>query len=67
MSLDASLPAEDGDVRLGDTTGADDGAFDLVVDREAARDGISSLAERAKTGAPSPFAAPGDAGSPRPC
>lgn len=48
MSLDASLPAEDGDVRLGDTAGADDRAFDLMVDREAARDGISSPAERAK-------------------
>ncbi|WP_308251110.1 sigma factor-like helix-turn-helix DNA-binding protein [Streptomyces anulatus] len=36
------------DVRLGDTLGADDDAFGLVLDREAARDGIGSLAEREK-------------------
>ncbi|MFJ9655899.1 SigB/SigF/SigG family RNA polymerase sigma factor [Streptomyces microflavus] len=48
LSLDASVPTDGNDVRLGDTMGADDDALSLVLDREAAKGGISSLAEREK-------------------
>lgn len=48
LSLDANLPTDDNDVRLGDAMGADDDALRLVLDREAARSGIGSLAEREK-------------------
>ncbi|MBQ1116509.1 SigB/SigF/SigG family RNA polymerase sigma factor [Streptomyces sp. C3-3] len=48
LSLDAGVSADGADVRLGDTVGTDDVALDLVLDREAARAGISSLPEREK-------------------
>ncbi|MFJ7416526.1 SigB/SigF/SigG family RNA polymerase sigma factor [Streptomyces sp. NPDC098077] len=48
ISLDASLPTDGATLCLGDTLGADDDALDLVLDREAAKAGISSLPEREK-------------------
>ncbi|MFQ6855351.1 SigB/SigF/SigG family RNA polymerase sigma factor [Streptomyces sp. 35M1] len=48
LSIDAEIAAGDGDALLGDSLGAVDEAFDLVLDREAARPGILCLAEREK-------------------
>ncbi|MGW6462744.1 sigma-70 family RNA polymerase sigma factor [Streptomyces rubiginosohelvolus] len=47
LSLDAETSAGTGGA-LGEFLGASDGAFDLVLDREAAKPGLLSLAEREK-------------------
>ncbi|MEU2573634.1 SigB/SigF/SigG family RNA polymerase sigma factor [Streptomyces anulatus] len=47
LSIDAEI-AGHGDALLGDSLGAVDEAFDLVLDREAARPGILCLPEREK-------------------
>jgi RNA polymerase sigma-B factor len=48
LSIDAEVMAGGGEMLLGDTLGAVDEAFDLVLDREAARPGLRGLAEREK-------------------
>ncbi|MYR36088.1 B/F/G family RNA polymerase sigma-70 factor [Streptomyces sp. SID4944] len=48
LSIDAGTPPEGGELLLGDRLGAVDEAYDLVLDREAAKPGISRLAEREK-------------------
>ncbi|MFH9264753.1 SigB/SigF/SigG family RNA polymerase sigma factor [Streptomyces sp. NPDC017546] len=48
LSIDAEISAGDGDALLGDSLGTVDEAFDLVLDREAARLGILCLEEREK-------------------
>ncbi|MFD7713046.1 SigB/SigF/SigG family RNA polymerase sigma factor [Streptomyces sp. NPDC059785] len=46
LSLDAEMPTGDDGYSLADTLGANDGSFDTVVDREAAKRGLSRLPER---------------------
>ncbi|MGW4437654.1 SigB/SigF/SigG family RNA polymerase sigma factor [Streptomyces sp. NPDC004596] len=46
LSLDAELSSGDDGYSLADTLGASDGAFDVVVDREAAKEGLRRLPER---------------------
>ncbi|MEU1040672.1 RNA polymerase sigma factor SigF [Streptomyces sp. NPDC005551] len=46
LSLDAELPSGDDGYSLVDTLGAADSSFDTVVDREAAKKGLSRLPER---------------------
>ncbi|MFF0896723.1 SigB/SigF/SigG family RNA polymerase sigma factor [Streptomyces sp. NPDC003278] len=46
LSLDAELSSGDDGYSLADTLGAADGAFDVVVDREAAKEGLRRLPER---------------------
>ncbi|MER8197792.1 SigB/SigF/SigG family RNA polymerase sigma factor [Streptomyces microflavus] len=49
LSIDAEAVAPDGgELLLGESLGAVDEAYDLVLDREAAKPGICSLAEREK-------------------
>ncbi|MER5876153.1 SigB/SigF/SigG family RNA polymerase sigma factor [Streptomyces sp. NPDC001910] len=48
LSLDAALTAED-DYTLADTLSATDPSYDLVVDREAAKDALRQLPERERT------------------
>ncbi|MEU3974067.1 SigB/SigF/SigG family RNA polymerase sigma factor [Streptomyces bacillaris] len=48
LSIDAETTADGGELLLGDRLGAVDEAYDLVLDREAAKPGISRLAEREK-------------------
>lgn len=46
LSLDAELSAGDDGYSLADTLGASDGSFDVVVDRESAKEGLRRLPER---------------------
>ncbi|MER6039032.1 SigB/SigF/SigG family RNA polymerase sigma factor [Streptomyces sp. NPDC001835] len=46
LSLDAELSSGDDGYSLADTLGASDGAYDVVVDREAAKEGLRRLPER---------------------
>jgi RNA polymerase sigma-B factor len=46
LSLDAELSAGDDGYSLADTLGAADSSYDVVVDREAAKAGLSRLPER---------------------
>ena len=46
LSLDAELSSGDDGYSLADTLGAADGAYDVVVDREAAKEGLRRLPER---------------------
>ncbi|MFJ9641082.1 SigB/SigF/SigG family RNA polymerase sigma factor [Streptomyces sp. NPDC101178] len=46
LSIDVETAAGAGETLLGDRLGATDEAFDLVLDREAAKPGLSRLAER---------------------
>jgi RNA polymerase sigma-B factor len=46
LSLDAELSADDDGYSLADTLGAADSAFDVVVDRESAKEGLRRLPER---------------------
>ncbi|MFJ3222470.1 SigB/SigF/SigG family RNA polymerase sigma factor [Streptomyces sp. NPDC086783] len=46
LSLDAEMPSGDDGYSLADTLGAADSSFDTVVDREAAKKGLSRLPER---------------------
>ncbi|MEI7031724.1 SigB/SigF/SigG family RNA polymerase sigma factor [Streptomyces pratensis] len=48
LSIDAEAAAGGGELLLADSLGAVDEAFDLVLDREAARPGIHRLADREK-------------------
>ncbi|MFJ9052360.1 SigB/SigF/SigG family RNA polymerase sigma factor [Streptomyces bacillaris] len=48
LSIDAETTADGGELLLGDRLGAVDEAYDLLLDREAAKPGISRLAEREK-------------------
>lgn len=49
LSLDAELAAGDEGYSLGDTLGVTDSAFDLVVDREAAKTALRRLPERERS------------------
>ncbi|HET9381994.1 MAG TPA: RNA polymerase sigma factor SigF [Streptomyces sp.] len=46
LSLDAELSAGDDGYSLSDTLGAADGSYDVVVDRESAKEGLRRLPER---------------------
>ncbi|MFF4492280.1 SigB/SigF/SigG family RNA polymerase sigma factor [Streptomyces sp. NPDC001544] len=46
LSLDAELSAGDDGYSLADTLGATDSSFDVVVDRESAKEGLRRLPER---------------------
>lgn len=46
LSLDAELASADDNYSLADTLGAVDSSYELVVDREAAREGLRRLPER---------------------
>ncbi|TWV30673.1 RNA polymerase sigma factor SigF [Streptomyces misionensis] len=46
LSLDAELSGGDDGYSLADTLGAADGSYDVVVDREAAKEGLRRLPER---------------------
>ncbi|MFF7976378.1 SigB/SigF/SigG family RNA polymerase sigma factor [Streptomyces sp. NPDC007905] len=46
LSLDAELSSDDDGYSLADTLGAADTSFDVVVDREAAKEGLRRLPER---------------------
>ncbi|MFI5979116.1 SigB/SigF/SigG family RNA polymerase sigma factor [Streptomyces sp. NPDC051452] len=46
LSLDAELSTQDDGYSLADTLGSADASFDVVVDREAAKDGLRRLPER---------------------
>lgn len=48
LSLDAEMSPDDG-CRLADTLGASDASYDVVVDRESAREGLRRLPERERT------------------
>ncbi|MEW1613710.1 MULTISPECIES: SigB/SigF/SigG family RNA polymerase sigma factor [unclassified Streptomyces] len=48
LSIDAETAADGGELLLADRLGAVDAAYDLVLDREAAKPGIHRLAEREK-------------------
>ncbi|MFF1519499.1 SigB/SigF/SigG family RNA polymerase sigma factor [Streptomyces sp. NPDC058305] len=49
LSLDAELAAGDDGYSLGDTLGVTESAFDLVVDREAAKNALRRLPERERS------------------
>jgi RNA polymerase sigma-B factor len=49
LSLDAETSSGDDGYSLADTLGASDPAYDVVVDREAAREGLRRLPERERT------------------
>ncbi|WP_329213403.1 SigB/SigF/SigG family RNA polymerase sigma factor [Streptomyces sp. NBC_01485] len=49
LSLDAELPAGDDGYSLADTLGGPDSSFDIVVDRESAKEGLRRLPERERT------------------
>ncbi|MER5939496.1 SigB/SigF/SigG family RNA polymerase sigma factor [Streptomyces sp. NPDC001928] len=49
LSLDAEMPSGDDGFSLADTIGACDEAYDVVVDREAAKEGLRRLPERERT------------------
>ncbi|WP_435611909.1 RNA polymerase sigma factor SigF [Streptomyces sp. bgisy159] len=46
LSLDAELPSGDDGYSLADTLGAADASYDVVVDRESAKEGLRRLPER---------------------
>ncbi len=46
LSLDAELSADDDGYSLADTLGASDSSYDVVVDRESAKEGLRRLPER---------------------
>ncbi|MFI2436066.1 RNA polymerase sigma factor SigF [Streptomyces sp. NPDC018693] len=46
LSLDAELPSGDDGYSLADTLGATDASYDVVVDRESAKEGLRHLPER---------------------
>lgn len=46
LSLDAELSADDDGYSLADTLGAADSSYDIVVDRESAKEGLRRLPER---------------------
>lgn len=46
LSLDAELSSDDDGYSLADTLGSSDSAYDVVVDREAAKEGLRRLPER---------------------
>ncbi|GAA2567236.1 MULTISPECIES: SigB/SigF/SigG family RNA polymerase sigma factor [Streptomyces] len=46
LSLDAELSADDDGYSLADTLGAADASYDVVVDRESAKEGLRRLPER---------------------
>jgi RNA polymerase sigma-B factor len=46
LSLDAELSSDDDGYSLADTLGAADSSFDVVVDRESAKEGLRRLPER---------------------
>ncbi|MET9257486.1 SigB/SigF/SigG family RNA polymerase sigma factor [Streptomyces sp. NPDC048182] len=46
LSLDAELSAGDDGYSLADTLGAADGSYDVVIDRESAKEGLRRLPER---------------------
>ncbi|MEU2912612.1 SigB/SigF/SigG family RNA polymerase sigma factor [Streptomyces massasporeus] len=46
LSLDAELSADDDGYSLADTLGAADSSYDVVVDRESAKEGLRRLPER---------------------
>ncbi|GGV82015.1 RNA polymerase sigma factor [Streptomyces griseoloalbus] len=46
LSLDAELSSDDDGYSLADTLGAADSAYDVVVDRESAKEGLRRLPER---------------------
>ena len=46
LSLDAELSGDDDGYSLADTLGAADSAYDVVIDREAAKEGLRRLPER---------------------
>ncbi|SOD90668.1 SigB/SigF/SigG family RNA polymerase sigma factor [Streptomyces sp. Ag109_G2-15] len=46
LSLDAELSTDDTSYSLADTLGATDSSYDVVVDREAAKEGLRRLPER---------------------
>ncbi|MES4892120.1 SigB/SigF/SigG family RNA polymerase sigma factor [Streptomyces sp. NPDC096012] len=49
LSLDAELSTDDDGYSLADTLGATDSSYDVVVDREAAKEGLRRLPERERT------------------
>ena len=49
LSLDAELSGEDDGYRLADTLGAPDSSYDVVIDRESAKEGLRRLPERERT------------------
>ncbi|MFF8731076.1 SigB/SigF/SigG family RNA polymerase sigma factor [Streptomyces sp. NPDC015171] len=49
LSLDAELSAADDGYSLADTLGSADTSYDVVVDREAAKEGLRRLPERERT------------------
>ncbi|MBT3164278.1 SigB/SigF/SigG family RNA polymerase sigma factor [Streptomyces sp. Vc74B-19] len=46
LSLDAELSSDDDGYSLADTLGTSDGSYDVVVDRESAKEGLRRLPER---------------------
>ncbi|MEV0980143.1 MULTISPECIES: SigB/SigF/SigG family RNA polymerase sigma factor [unclassified Streptomyces] len=46
LSLDAEVSADDDGYSLADTLGAPDGSYDIVIDRESAKEGLRHLPER---------------------
>ncbi|MEU3296281.1 RNA polymerase sigma factor SigF [Streptomyces longwoodensis] len=46
LSLDAELPAGDDGYSLADTLGGPDASYDIVIDRESAKEGLRRLPER---------------------
>ncbi|EGX57521.1 sigma factor [Streptomyces zinciresistens K42] len=49
LSLDAEMSSSDDGFSLADTIGADEEAYDVVIDREAAKEGLRRLPERERT------------------
>ncbi|PWI07767.1 B/F/G family RNA polymerase sigma-70 factor [Streptomyces sp. NWU339] len=49
LSLDAEMSPDDDGYSLADTLGASDEAYDVVVDRESAKEGLRRLPERERT------------------
>ncbi|MBL3669992.1 SigB/SigF/SigG family RNA polymerase sigma factor [Streptomyces sp. M2CJ-2] len=49
LSLDAEMSPDDDGYSLADTLGASDAAYDVVVDRESAKEGLRRLPERERT------------------
>ncbi|MEU3144711.1 SigB/SigF/SigG family RNA polymerase sigma factor [Streptomyces sp. NPDC006999] len=49
LSLDAEMSPDDDGYSLADTLGASDASYDVVVDRESAKEGLRRLPERERT------------------
>ncbi|MER6631190.1 SigB/SigF/SigG family RNA polymerase sigma factor [Streptomyces sp. NPDC000987] len=49
LSLDAELSADEDGYSLADTLGGPDGSYDVVIDRESAKEGLRRLPERERT------------------